>query len=50
MPSVKLKDGLIDEDSPCWDCENAYIEDIWFEWMCKVKKCPYEKEVKRDAD
>lgn len=44
-PNVKTdEDGLIEENSPCWNCENAYVEDIWFEWMCKAKKCPYEKE------
>ena len=45
MPYVKMDEyGLIDEDSPCWNCENAYVEDIWFEWMCKAKECPYHKE------
>ena len=45
MPYVKLdKDGLIEEDRPCWNYENAYIEDIWFEWMCKAKECPHQEE------
>jgi len=44
MPYVQLDEyGLIDENSPCFDCENAYVEDIWYEWMCKAKECPYQK-------
>lgn len=45
MPNV-IKDeyGYINEDSPCWDCKYAYIEDIWFDWMCKAKECPYQAE------
>ena len=43
MPHVQLdEDGLIEESSPCFDCENAYVEDIWHEWMCKSKECPYQ--------
>lgn len=50
MPTVKTdEDGLIKENSPCWNCENAYVEDIWFEWMCKAKECPYEKRGENNA-
>lgn len=34
------EEGLLDE--PCLSCENGYIEDIWFEWCCDEKECPYE--------
>lgn len=45
MPYIQLDEyGLIEENSPCFDCENAYVEDIWYEWMCKAKECPYQKE------
>lgn len=35
-------EGLIDE--PCLSCENSYIEDIWWEWCCDEKICPYREE------
>ena len=49
-PYVQLDEyGLIEENSPCFDCENAYVEDIWYEWMCKAKECPYqEKKIMQD--
>ena len=50
MPYVKLdKDGLIEEDSPCWNCENAYVEEIWFEWACKAKERPYQEEQEKQV-
>lgn len=45
MPNVQTnKYGDVEEDSPCWNCENAYVEDIWLDWMCRAKECPYQKE------
>ena len=26
---------------PCLSCPEAYIEDIWYSFMCKAKKCKY---------
>ena len=33
------EDGLLEE--PCVSCDKAYIEDIWHEWCCDEKECPY---------
>lgn len=43
------EDGLLEE--PCLSCNKAYVEDIWYEWCCDEKECPYaaESEV-QDAD
>lgn len=38
------EDGLLDE--PCLSCNNAYIEDIWNEWCCDKKECPYNTDIK----
>ena len=35
-------EGLIIE--PCLSCEKSYMEDIWNEWCCDEKECPYESE------
>lgn len=40
------EDGYLEIDERCADCEYSYIEDIWYEWMCKFNKCPFEKEDK----
>ena len=26
----------------CSFCKHSYIEDIWFEYMCDLKKCDFE--------
>jgi len=36
------EEGLLDE--PCLSCEKPYKEDIWWEWCCDEKECPYKKE------
>lgn len=36
------EDGLLEE--PCLSCDKAYIEDIWNEWYCDEKECPYKRE------
>ena len=36
------EEGLLDE--PCLSCDNKYLEDIWNEWCCDKKECPYEAE------
>ena len=35
------EEGLLDE--PCFSCEKAYVEDIWYEWCCDEKECPYKE-------
>lgn len=38
-----------DLDEPCLSCKEAYIEDIWNEWCCDKKECPYKsKEGEKD--
>lgn len=39
---MRDEDGDITE--PCLSCDKAYVEDIWYEWCCNEKKCPYRKE------
>lgn len=36
------EDGLLEE--PCLSCDKAYVEDIWYQWCCDEKECPYETE------
>lgn len=36
------EEGLLEE--PCLSCDKAYIEDIWNEWHCDEKECPYKSE------
>ena len=36
------EEGLLGE--PCLSCEKAYMENIWDEWCCDEKECPYEAE------
>jgi len=33
-----------DLDEPCLSCSKAYVEDIWYEWCCDEKECPYKEE------
>ena len=35
------EEGLLEE--PCLSCDKPYIEDIWNEWCCDEKECPYKK-------
>ena len=36
------EEGFLNE--PCLSCDKAYLEDIWYEWCCDEKKCPYKAE------
>ena len=36
------EEGLLKE--PCLSCDKAYVEDIWHEWCCDEKECPYMTE------
>lgn len=36
----ELMDIIADE---CADCEYSYVDDLYFEWMCKRKRCKYTK-------
>ena len=33
------EEGLLEE--PCLSCDKAYTENIWYEWCCDEKECPY---------
>lgn len=35
------EEGLLDE--PCLSCDNSYLEDLWDEWCCDEKECPYQR-------
>lgn len=39
---ARNEEGDITE--PCLSCDKAYVEDIWWEWCCDEKECPYQEE------
>lgn len=28
-------------EEPCLSCNKAYVENIWYEWCCDERECPY---------
>lgn len=36
------EEDLLEE--PCLSCDKPYVEDIWWEWCCDEKRCPYRTE------
>ncbi len=36
------EEGLLEE--PCLSCDKPYLEDIWLDWCCDEKVCPYKAE------
>ena len=38
---VYNEDGEKEISEECANCQYSYIEDIWYEWMCKKNECPY---------
>lgn len=36
----ELGDMIADE---CADCEHSYVDDLYFEWMCRRNRCKYTK-------
>ena len=34
------EEGLLEE--PCLSCDKSHVEDIWNEWCCDEKECPYK--------
>lgn len=36
------EDGDLDE--PCLSCDKACVENIWYEYYCDEKICPYREE------
>ena len=41
------EDGDLDE--PCLSCDKAGVEDIWYEWYCDEKICPYRRKKENSA-
>lgn len=41
-------EGLLEE--PCLSCDKCYVEDIWHEFCCDEKECPYKPERKEASD
>ena len=41
------EEGFLEE--PCLSCDKSYIEDIWHEWCCDEKECPYKAENKEQT-
>lgn len=31
--------GILEE--PCLSCDKAYTDDLFYEWCCDEKECPY---------
>ena len=47
MASMKFdEEGLLEE--PCLSCDKAHVEDIWHEWCCDEKECPYTAESEKE--
>lgn len=40
------EEGLLDE--PCLSCDKPYVEDIWNEWCCDEKECPYKIKIESE--
>ena len=36
------EDGFSEISDQCLNCEYSYIEDIWWDWQCDKKECPYD--------
>lgn len=36
------EDGLLEE--PCVSCNKCYIDNLFYEWCCDEKECPYKAE------
>ncbi len=36
--------GFLEE--PCLSCDKAYTDDLFYEWWCDEKECPYAPEKK----
>ena len=36
------EEGILTE--PCLSCDKAYVDDLFYEWCCDEKKCPYTAE------
>ena len=34
--------GILEE--PCLSCDKAYTDDLFYEWCCDEKECPYTAE------
>lgn len=34
--------GFLEE--PCLSCDKAYTDDLFYEWCCDEKECPYMAE------
>ena len=34
--------GILEE--PCLSCDKAYTDDLFYEWWCDEKECPYTAE------
>ena len=36
------EEGLLEE--PCLSCDKGYIDNLFYEWCCDEKECPYTAE------
>lgn len=36
------ENGLLEE--PCISCDKCYVDDLFYEWHCDEKECPYKAE------
>ena len=40
--------GFLEE--PCLSCDKAYTDDLFYEWCCDEKECPYTAEGATEND
>ena len=43
MVFVKGEDGYDEIADTCADCEYSYVDDLFYEWNCKLRRCKYNR-------
>lgn len=41
------EEGFPEVSERCMDCEESYVDDIFYEWMCRARECPFYEEQRR---
>lgn len=43
MIFVKDEDGYNEIADACAECEHSYVDDLFYEWNCKLNQCKYNR-------